>query len=221
METVSQHILDFISLPATEDSSVSEWSNGDGYGSGHGDGAACGGNVREGICIATVEDSPESLKSLKSYNGQKVYHIEDIAVILHSVVGHAANCSVIQPDMSLKRGVLVRYGNSFGFAEHSQEAFEKARELSIKRGWEHAEEDPIAYMHKNYPDAEAQLERKTVFDLHNVLTGSCLDGREEFIKQRNISLEGTITLKEFFDLSKYEFGKETIAKVAKSYGINI
>lgn len=221
MEAVSQHILDFITVPAIENFSVTEWSNGDGCGSGEGCGQACGGYAMDGIGLTRKEGSTDSLKSLVSYCGKAVYHLEGIPCILYVVVGNAAYGAVIMQDMTLRKGIIAKYGSSFAFAEHAKDAYQLAKELSIKKGWEHYEKDPQAFMLANYPDPDAPIDRRQLFELHNVLTGSCISGREEYIKDNNISVEGTMTLREFFELCKYTYGRDTLVKIAAAYNINI
>lgn len=220
METVKKHIVDFITVPTVEEYYIKEWSNGTGYGDGEGSGRACGGNVHLGICI-TEKPNTNNLKSLVSYCGHPVYHIEDMSVILYNVVGKAAYAALILPDLSIKKGILVRYGNSFAFAEHAKEAFEKAKELSTKRGWELVISNTQEYMLSVYPNVDNEYSVKDLLTLHNLLTGSCAEGREAFIKEHHIDTNSTATLRTFFEYSKYAFGKESIAEVAKLYGITI
>lgn len=221
MEAISQAILDFTSTISVEDYTVTEWSNGDGVGGGEGMGKACGGVVLDGIGLGSKALDSEHLEGLYKYDGHVVYHLDNLPVILYTVIGNAAYGALIKPDMTIEKGIIARYGNSYAFAPKARDAYNAARELSIKRGWEHFEKDPVAFMLKNYPDPDMLVDRKVLLELHNVLTGSCIDGRKDFIKENNISLEGTMTLRDFFQLCKYTFGREILAKVAAAYDINI
>jgi hypothetical protein len=220
MEVIKQHVLDFITVHEHGDYIVTEWSNGTGYGDGYGEGQACGGEVHAGICI-TEKPINTSLQSISYYNGLKVYFIENMPFVLYNVIGKAAYAGKLLPDMSIKRGVLVRYGDSFAFAESAKDAFDKARELSIKRGWKRTVPDPAKFMLDKYPDPDCLYPIKELLELHNILTGSCLSGREDFIRNNGLDITGKATLRDFFNYSKYVFGKETIAEVAKIYEITI
>ena len=49
------------------------------------------------------------------------------------------------------------------------------------------------------------------------LTGSCKAGREEFVLNRGISLDGKTTIREFVKLTKNAFGGYIIRELPKRY----
>ena len=54
------------------------------------------------------------------------------------------------------------------------------------------------------------------FDWHNKLTGSCLMGRKQFVKNNNLSLDKQYTVKEFIELTKNAYGGEIIKKLEEA-----
>ena len=48
------------------------------------------------------------------------------------------------------------------------------------------------------------------FDWHNRLTGSCLFGRNQFVRNKGLDLEATYTVDEFIKIVEFDFGSEII-----------
>ena len=58
---------------------------------------------------------------------------------------------------------------------------------------------------------------KTLIKWHFLLTGSCPEGREKFIKDNNIDLEKEVTIKEFIEASRDKFGWDVIKELEEIY----
>ncbi len=70
------------------------------------------------------------------------------------------------------------------------------------------------------PDVDVLIEHSALFSLHNFLTGSCLLGRKEFAKSHAIDPEhGSMTMREFINLTKGAYGGDNIRQLADAYGI--
>lgn len=79
------------------------------------------------------------------------------------------------------------------------------------------EEERIAEFIKEHPEIDKRYPNQDLFDWHNRLTGSCLAGRNAFVKDRGLSLEGETSVKEFIELTEYFYGGEVIRNLKKSY----
>ncbi len=55
------------------------------------------------------------------------------------------------------------------------------------------------------------------FDWHHYLTGSCLMGRESFVKKHGLNLEQEFTVNEFFDICRSDYGGEVIRKLEERW----
>ncbi len=55
------------------------------------------------------------------------------------------------------------------------------------------------------------------FEWHNKLTGSCLLGRENFVKNKEIDMDGESTVAEFIQLTKDSYSGEIIKKLEEFY----
>ena len=56
------------------------------------------------------------------------------------------------------------------------------------------------------------------FEWHHYLTGSCLMGRESFVKNHDLSLETMYTVEEFIDLCINDYGREIIEQLKERWG---
>ena len=56
---------------------------------------------------------------------------------------------------------------------------------------------------------------KIFYDWHHRLTGSCEFGRNQFIKNHNIKLDQLMTVAEFIELTKNDYGGKIIKELEK------
>jgi hypothetical protein len=79
------------------------------------------------------------------------------------------------------------------------------------------EEERIAEFIKTHPDPNAEYPNQDLFDWHHRLTGSCMAGRNAFIKDRGLTLDGQTTVIDFIQLTKYAYNGSVIVNLAKAY----
>ena len=79
------------------------------------------------------------------------------------------------------------------------------------------EEERIAEFIKAHSDKDKAYPNKDLFDWHNKLTGSCMAGRNAFVKDRGMTLDGETTITEFINLTKNAYGGSTIRALEKAY----
>jgi hypothetical protein len=79
------------------------------------------------------------------------------------------------------------------------------------------EEERIAEFIKEHPDKDRLYSHKDLFDWHHRLTGSCMAGRNAFVKDRGLTLDGETTVAEFIELTENAYGGSIIKKLAKEY----
>ena len=60
---------------------------------------------------------------------------------------------------------------------------------------------------------ETKYPAELFFDWHNKLTGSCLQGRENFIKNNNVDMDKSYTIKEFVDICSNDYCGHIIKKI--------
>lgn len=55
------------------------------------------------------------------------------------------------------------------------------------------------------------------FEWHHYLTGSCLMGREGFVKNHGLDLEKEYTVKEFIELTENDYGSKVIKELKERW----
>ncbi len=173
--------------------------DGSGYGDGYGDGYGYGG--------------------LYEINGHKIYVVDSVPTIFCSVKGNVAKGLILQSDLTITPCYVVK-GEVSGDAvfAHGDDLHKAMAALTDKMFDDMPEEERIAAFIKAHPDKDKPYPNRDLFDWHHRLTGSCMAGRNAFVKDRGLTLDGETTVEEFINLTKNSYGGSTIAKLSDRYG---
>ena len=79
------------------------------------------------------------------------------------------------------------------------------------------EKERIEAFVKKFPEYDKEYDNKDLFYYHHILTGSCKIGRETFISNKGLSLDDKTTIREFVELTQYEYGGNIIRKLPSVY----
>lgn len=192
------------------DGSGKGWSSGGGYGKGRGFGFGCVWGSGDGYGKGWSDGG-----GIKSYNGQKVYIVDGIETIIHSVKNNIAKGATLNNDLTLSECYIAKVGNYFAHGQTAHEAFADAQAKALQ---DEPIEERIKRFTAQYPDFNKKIPAQELFDWHNILTGSCEFGRLQFAESHGINLEtDSFTVKEFIELTKDEYGGEIIKKLI-AYG---
>ena len=162
-------------------------SYGYGYGSGSGDGPG-----------------------IKSFNGEKVYRIDGVNTLIHSVRGNTAHGEIVNDDLTLTQCYIVKQDGFFAHGETLRGAMEALRD----KLFEDMPEDERIAMFLSETDDGRTYPTQYFYDWHHRLTGSCDMGRKQFAYDHGVDLEhGMMTLAEFLELTKDAYGGDVIRKV--------
>lgn len=194
--------------------------SGDGYGSGYGNGKGFGGGFGGvwgygcgygcGDGGGNGNGSGEGY-DIKSYNGQKVYIVDGIETIIHSVKNNIAKGATLNNDLTLSECYIAKVGDYFAHGQTAHEAFADAQAKALQ---DEPIEERIKRFTAQYPDFDRKIPAQELFDWHNILTGSCEFGRLQFAESHGINLEtDSFTVKEFIELTKDEYGGEIIKRL--------
>ena len=167
------------------------------YGYGYGDGSGYG----DGYGIGEI-------------NGMHVYRIDGVQTILTSVHGNVAKGFILQSDLTMTPCYVVK-GN--GMFAHGDDLHQAMSALTDKMFEDMPEEERIAEFIKEHPDKDKAYPNQDLFDWHHRLTGSCMAGRNAFVKDRGLTLEGETTVLAFIRLTENAYGGSTIRKLAEAY----
>ena len=172
----------------------SGYGSGDGYGDGYGDGDGSG--------------------DIKALNGNIVDYIDDVPTIITHVRGNIACGYVVKDDLTLDTCYIAKVGNSFAHGKTLKEAVADAKAKEI-------EKMPIKERIKKFVEVFGSLDSehagKEYYNWHNILTGSCRMGRDEFCKAHDIDLEKKYTVRYFLDITKDSYGSNIIKLVRELY----
>ena len=174
------------------------YGSGDGYGSGYGDGYGSG----------------DGYGGLAEINGHKVYLVDDVATIFTSIHGNVAKGFILQSDLTMTPCYIVKNGGTFAHGDDLHRAMAALRDKMFE---DMPEEERIAEFIKEHPDKDKAYSNQDLFDWHNRLTGSCMAGRNAFVKDHGLTLDGETTVTDFIKLTKNAYGGDTIKSLEKAY----
>ena len=188
MELLETQIQAFLSIDVGSGS-----GNGSGYGYGYGYGSGNG--------IAEIE-------------GHKVYDVDDIPTAIAAVHGNVAQGYLLEHNTRLVPCYIVKEASKYAHGKTLREAYTALQEKLYD---DSTEEERIAAFIKKFPDYDTPYDNADLFTYHHVLTGSCRMGRENFVKNHGLSLDGQTTVRQFVALTKGSFGGEVIIKLEDAY----
>ena len=137
--------------------------------------------------------------------------IDGVQTIITSVKGNVAKGAIVTGYLTLKECFIVKGENKFAHGETLHDAFEA---LQSKLFEKYPVEERIAKFHETYPDTNAKIPAKELFEWHNRLTGSCRMGRLAFAQDKCIDIENdSFTIAEFVKLTKDAYGGEIIRQL--------
>ena len=178
---------------------------GDGYGYGYGSGSGYGSGYGSGDGYGY---------GLVELNGQRIYRIDDTPTIITSIHRNIAKGFIVQSDLTLTPCYVVKGNNQFAHGETLREAMTA---LTDKLFDDMPEDERIVEFVKAHPDKDKPYPNQDLFDWHHRLTGSCIAGRNAFVKDRGLTLEGETTVAEFIVLTENAYGGSTIRKLKERY----
>lgn len=179
----------------------------DGYGYGSGDGSGYDNGYGYGSSYGD---------DIKVFNGDKVYIVDDIQTIFISIRGNVAKGYILQSDLQLKPCFIVKENNQYAHGDTLRDAFTSLQEKLYD---DSTEEERIEAFKKKFPEYDVKYDNGDLFTYHHVLTGSCRMGRESFVSDRGLSLDGKTSIREFVELTKNAYGGDIIKKLPGAYGI--
>ena len=169
---------------------------GDGYGDGDGDGSGYGYG-----------------SGIKYYNKHKVFKVDDIQTIITSIKGNIAKGFILLEDLTLERTYVAKGNNYFAHGETIKEALQ-ALEEKIFSDMDY--DNKIKEFRKIFNKTK-KYKGTEFFKWHNLLTGSCLQGRKTFVSNNELDLEKEYSVKEFLEIVKGAYGWSMLEKLEKEY----
>lgn len=210
-------------------------ANGRGFGGGYGicnnDHNGTDGVCTDGVCAGVDlgggygcgSGSPDGNGygsgdnlGVKDINGNIVYNIDDIPTIITSVRNNMAKGFIVKSDLQFDPCYIVKENNQFAHGDTLKDAFMSLQEKMYDYS---TEEERIEAFKKKFPEYDVKYNNRDLFVYHHVLTGSCRMGREAFMSNKGLSLDGKTSVREFVKLTQDSYGGDIIKKLPEAYGI--
>ena len=151
-------------------------------------------------------------------NGKDVYKVDGVNTIITWVNGNIAKGFILQKDLSLNPCFIVKGEvNGKTVFAHGDDLRQAMQALTDKLFDGMPEEERIRAFMKDHPEYDKAYPNQDLFDWHHRLTGSCLAGRNAFVNDHGLSLDGQTTVAEFVRLTRYAYGMDVIRMLEKAY----
>lgn len=169
---------------------IREWLNNNpaGYGSGDGSGDGYG---------------------LKSINGKEIYMVNGVQTIIEHVKETFAKGYILNGDLTFTPCFVAK---GQGYFAHGK-TLKEAREALTEKIFENMDSDEAIEkflqefeINKKYPGTK-------FFEWHHYLTGSCLMGREAFVRNHDLDINEEYTVKEFIKICENDYGSDVIRQL--------
>lgn len=174
-------------------------------------GCGCGFGSSYGYGYGSGDDL-----GVKEINGNIVCIIDDIPTIITSVRNNIAKGFIVKNDLQFEPCYIVKENNQFAHGFTLKDAFMSLQEKLYD---DSTEEERIEAFMKQFPEYDVKYDNMDLFVYHHVLTGSCRMGREAFMSNKGLSLDGKTSVREFVKLTQDAYGGDIIKKLPEAYGI--
>ena len=191
---------------------------GRGYGSGFGYGRGSGRGYDRGYDCGRDDGSGRgrddgSGRGLKSFNNMDVYVLDSVQTIITHIKETFAKGFIVNSDLTLSQ-CFVAKGN--GYFAHGK-TLKEARKSLMAKIFENMDSDEAVSEFINKFEKNKAYPGTDFFEWHHYLTGSCLMGRESFVKNHGLDLNRYYTVKEFINICENDYGGEIIKKLKEFY----
>ena len=153
---------------------------------------------------------------MKSFNGKKIYTIDNVQTIITHVSNDIAKGFILNGDFTLNPCFVAKGHNKFAHGETLKKAC-KALEEKI---FEDLDPDEAIEEFEKVFEKNKKYKGTEFYKWHHILTGSCEMGRDAFIKNHNINLEDEFSVIEFIKICENDYGGEIIKKLKDLYEEN-
>ena len=180
---------------------------GDGDGQGHSHGRGYFEGYGYGF------DKILGFGNIASFCGQKVYIIDGIETIIQSVHGNYAKGFILLDDFTLEKTYIAKGGCFFAHGNTLREATKALQDkIMLDMDIKEKQDEFKRKFNKNESYSGEEF-----FEWHHLLTGSCLQGREAFVKTKGLDLKAKYTVKDFLKIVEGAYGWNSIKDLKEFY----
>ena len=182
--------------------------SGSGYGYGYGYGYGSGSGYGDGDGDGDGDGS-----GIKTFGNYTVYMIDGVQTIISQIKGQLAKGFILNKDFTLGPCYVVKGNGYFAHGKDIREAQTSLRE----KIFENMDSDEAIEQFMSKFEKGKSYKGTEFFEWHNYLTGSCLMGRESFVKNHGLDLEKEYTVAEFIELTENDYGGEIIKQLKERW----
>ena len=182
--------------------------DGNGYGDGYGDGNGYGNGYGDG-------NGRSNGSGIVEIEGYKVYAVDDTPTIITAIHGNVAQGFLLEKNTHLVPCYIAKDGDNFAHGKTLHEAYAALQEKLYD---DSTEEERIEAFVEKFPEYDTPYSNEDLYHYHHVLTGSCEMGRQSFKESHGLTLKGTMTVREFVELTKDAYNGDIIKELPKEYG---
>lgn len=190
---------------------------GRGSGNGYGGGCSCGYGSGYGSSDYSCHGIGYGggIGGITKYCGDDVLYIDGISTIIdRKYTQHCFKGRILNPDLTTSKCWVLSDDN--GNFAHG-DTLKDAQQALIQKIIQSINVDERIERFKELFKAEETYPTRSFYEWHNLLTGSCEMGRKTFAQDHEIDLNGSMTVKEFINLTKNAYGGEIIRKLEEYY----
>ena len=190
--------------------------DGSGYGDDYGDDYGYGSGYGYGYGYGSGDGSGDGYgygSGIKIFGNDTVYMIDSIQTIISQIKGQVAKGFILNRDFTLEPCYIVK-GN--GYFAHGKDIREAQTSL-IEKIFEDMDSDEVIEQFMSKFEKNKSYKGTEFFEWHHYLTGSCLMGRESFVKNYQLDLDAEYTVDEFIELTKNDYGSKVIKELKERW----
>ena len=194
---------------------IEEWlkdnhkdGSGDGYGYGYGSGYGYGDGSSDGSGYGDGYDC-----GISYFDGKDVFVIDEVQTIITYIKDAVAKGFILNRDFTLTPCFVVKGNGYFAHGKTLEEAMTALR----KKVFENMDsEEAIGQFIEKFKKGE-KYKGTEFFEWHHYLTGSCLIGRESFVKNHGLDVNAMYTVDEFIAICENDYGSEVIKELKEKW----
>lgn len=179
---------------------------GGGYGYSDGSGYGCGYGYSDG-------SGDGSGYGISAINGQQVYMVDGISTLIDVCHETYAMGRILHSNLTTEKCFIVKQNGMFAHGETLRDA----RDALLEKLFDDMPEGERIEKFMELHDLHERYPNRDFFSWHHRLTGSCLQGRTAFAQDHGIDLDGSMTTKEFLELTKDSYGGDIIRRTILRY----
>lgn len=188
------------------------YGDGSGYGYSYGDGSGYGYGYGYGDGDGSGYGDGDG--NIGIFNDYKVYMIDHVQTIISSAHKNIARGFIINKDFTLEKTFIAKgQNNMFAHGSTIKEAMKSLREKILKNL---EPEETIEKFKKKFKK-DKEYKGTDFYEWHHYLTGSCKQGRDNFVRNHELDLNKKYSVKFFIDICKDDYNGEIIKRLEKEY----